>query len=110
MSTYVSVRGWLECDDKQVPLVRAVIAAHDEGSYSRGWVVPSHPVGWRNRVFYGADILESWVEWILGQVREIAAVPASDLDEDRVVGLFLVDHGHLLISSEPTVAPTRPEA
>lgn len=93
MGTYVSVRGWLECDDKQVPLIRAVIAAHDDdGSYSRGWVVPPHPVGWRNRIFYGADIRESWVEWILEQLREIAAVPASDADEDRVVGLFLVDH------------------
>jgi len=53
--------------------------------------IPNHP-GTTEYGFYGADIRDSGIEWFLDQLRRIAAVPASDEDDDRVVGLFLVRH------------------
>ena len=91
MGIYVSVRGWLECDAKQLAAIQAIIDAHDDGRYSHGWGTPRHQVGWACRVFFGVDMRESAVEWFLEQMREIAAVPA-DAEEDRVTGLFLASH------------------
>ncbi|GAA4524553.1 hypothetical protein [Amycolatopsis samaneae] len=93
MGTYVSIRGWLECDDEQVPAIKAIIAAHDDDDfYSGGWGFPRKPFNWRRYVFYGGDIRESAVDWFLGQLREIARVPPPDEDDDLVRGLFLASH------------------
>lgn len=92
MGTYVSVRGWLECDETQLAAVHEIISAHHDDHYSHGWGSPRRHVNWSRYVFYGADIRESALEWFTGQVREIARIPASDEDGDRVLGLFFVSH------------------
>ncbi|MBC6449464.1 hypothetical protein [Actinokineospora xionganensis] len=92
MGVYVSVRGWLECDDKQFEAIRAIIAAHEDGHYSGGWGRPGRPVGWAKYVFYCADIRWQAVGWFLGQVREIARIPPSNDDNDLVRGLFFLSH------------------
>ncbi|WP_171163445.1 hypothetical protein [Streptomyces sp. I05A-00742] len=92
MGVYVSVRGWLECDGKQLAAVQEVIASHEDDHYSHGWGAPRRHLNWTHYVFYGADIRESAVDWLLGQIREIARIPASDDDGDRVTGLFLARH------------------
>lgn len=92
MGVYVSVRGWLECDEKQSSTIQTIISARNDEHYSNGWGTPRRRVNWNHYVFFGADIRESAVDWFLGQLREIAAIPASDDDGDRVTGLFLVSH------------------
>ncbi|PPK70469.1 hypothetical protein V5P93_000650 [Actinokineospora auranticolor] len=93
MGTYVSIRGWLECDDKQLVAIQEVISSHDDGDfYSGGWGFPRKPFNWTRYVFYGGDIRESTVDWFLGQLGEIARIPASDEDNDLVRGLFHARH------------------
>lgn len=92
MGIYVSVRGWLECDERQLAAIRETIAAHDDGHYSNGWAVPRQHVNWTHYIFYGADIRESAVDQMVGHLREIASIPASDSDGDRVTGLFFASH------------------
>lgn len=92
MGVYVSVRGWLECDREQLALVKDIIGAHDDGHYIGGWGFPTKPFSWTYYVFYGGDIRESEVDWLLDQLREIARIPASDEDEDEVRGFFVASH------------------
>ncbi|MGW4195548.1 hypothetical protein [Streptomyces sp. NPDC005004] len=93
MGVYVSVRGWLECDESQLRAVQEIVAAHDDGHhYTSGWGVPRRHVNWTHYVFFGADIRESALDWFTGQIEEIARIPASDDDGDLVQGLFLVSH------------------
>ncbi|MEU8777142.1 hypothetical protein [Streptomyces sp. NPDC048606] len=92
MGVYVSVRGWLECDERQLAAAREIIASHQDDLYSHGWATPARHVNWTHYLFYGADIRASAVDWLLDQIREIARIPASDEDGDRVTGLFLATH------------------
>lgn len=91
MAGYVAVREWLECDDTQLALLRRVIDGDPAGDGS-GWAFPAHPRGWINYVFYGADLRASAVDRLLDQLRRIAALPASDEDEDRIRGLLFSTH------------------
>ncbi|WP_404961871.1 hypothetical protein [Streptomyces sp. 147326] len=92
MGVYVSVRGWLECDGAQLAAVQKIIASHQDDHYSNGWGTPRRHVNWTHYVFYGADIRQSAVDWLIEQIREIARIPASDDDGDRIRGLFLAGH------------------
>ncbi|MCY9784612.1 hypothetical protein KIK06_11990 [Nocardiopsis sp. EMB25] len=92
MGVYVAVRGWLECDEKQLVAVREVISSHEDGHHSHGWGLPRQHVNWTRYVFYGADVRASALDGLVEQMREIARIPASDDDGDRVTGLFLVSH------------------
>ncbi|WP_185899597.1 hypothetical protein [Streptomyces sp. WAC07061] len=92
MGSYVSVRGWLECDGAQLATVQKIISAHADDHYSNGWSTPRQHLNWTRYVFYGADIRESALEWFASQLREIARIPASDEDGDLLLGLFLVSH------------------
>jgi hypothetical protein len=87
---FVYVRGWMECDNQQLAQVERIIAAHDDDFYSRGWAISRQ--GWCNTVFYGGHLRAHLVDWLLAQVREIAAIPASDDDDVRVVGLLFASH------------------
>ncbi|MGC9496355.1 hypothetical protein [Streptomyces sp. WG7] len=44
MGVYVSVRGWLECDDTQLATVQEIIASHADDHYSGGWSTPRQRV------------------------------------------------------------------
>ena len=91
MGVYVSVRGWLECDDKQLAAFQEIVSSHEDEHYSHGWGAPRRHINWTHYVFYGADIRQSAVDWLVGQIREIARIPAN-ADGDRVRGLFLASH------------------
>ena len=91
MGIYVSVRGWLECDEQQLAAAQEIISTHEDGHYSNGWGTPRRHVNWTHYMFYGADIRESGLDWLLRQVREMARIPANE-DGDRVVGLFHASH------------------
>ncbi|WP_251096401.1 hypothetical protein [Streptomyces sp. Caat 7-52] len=92
MGVYVSVRGWLECDKTQLAAVQEVISTHADEHYSNGWSTPRQQVNWTHYIFYGADIRESALDWFTNQITEIARIPASDGDGDRIRGLFLASH------------------
>jgi hypothetical protein len=92
MGIYVSVRGWLECDKQQLAHVKEIISMHDDAFYSGGWGFPTRPFNWTSFVFYGGEIRDSEVDWLLDQLREIARIPASDEDHDEVRGFFVASH------------------
>ncbi|WP_344898658.1 hypothetical protein [Actinomadura meridiana] len=52
--------------------------------------------GWLDAACYARAVREYNSDEVLDQVREIASIPATDEDGDRVRGLFLVSHdeGH----------------
>ncbi|WP_328394956.1 hypothetical protein OHS70_07545 [Streptomyces sp. NBC_00390] len=89
MGTYVSIRGWLECDETQLAAVQEIISSHEDNHYTNGWGAPRQHVNWTHYIFYGADMRESALDWFTDQIREIARIPASDDDGDLVQGLFL---------------------
>ncbi|WP_329264969.1 hypothetical protein [Streptomyces pseudovenezuelae] len=91
MGIYVAVRGWLECDKEQLAAAQEIISSHEDGHYSHGWGAPGRPVNWTHYLFYGADIRESAVDWLMHQIRDMARIPANE-DGDRVTGLFLASH------------------
>ncbi|MBB4795980.1 hypothetical protein [Streptomyces nodosus] len=59
MGVYVSVRGWLECDETQLAAAQEIISSHTDEHYSSGWTTPRQRVNWTSYLFYGADIRES---------------------------------------------------
>ncbi|MCQ8773100.1 hypothetical protein [Streptomyces telluris] len=90
MGTYISVRGWLECDDKQLAAIQEIISAHEDDHYSNGWSTPRRHINWTHYLFYGADVRESALDWFTDQITEIAQIP--DTDGYLVRGLFLATH------------------
>lgn len=92
MGVYVSVRGWLECNDEQLVRVREIIAAHDDNFYNGGWAFPTKPFSWTSYVFYGGDLRDHEAHWLLDELQEIAGIPPSDEDGGDVRGFFLASH------------------
>lgn len=61
------------------------------GTCSRvGGRSPEHPYNWALYVFYGGDIREAELPWLLEQIQSIAALPPADDDGDMPVGLFAI--------------------
>ena len=93
MGIFVSVRGFLQCDEPQLAEIGRIIqAAEGEYSYNGAWAFPQRHYNWVHYVFYGADIPASAVDPMLELLRTIARVPPTDEDNDRVTGLFLASH------------------
>ncbi|EYT80832.1 hypothetical protein CF54_23125 [Streptomyces sp. Tu 6176] len=92
MVVYVSVRGWLECDGSQLAAVKEIIAGNTDEHYSGGWGFPVRRFNWTSYVFYGGDVREESVSWLLDQLTEMAALPAEHDDFPKVQGLFMLTH------------------
>ncbi|MFE3037834.1 hypothetical protein ACFXKY_40035 [Streptomyces canus] len=93
MGVFVRIRGWLECDDQQLAQVKEIVQADDAGqTYSGGWAFPPRQYNFVNWVFYGAEMRAQSVGWFLDRLRNVARIPASDEDDDRITGLFFVSH------------------
>ena len=92
VAVYVSVRGWLECDQAQLSMVKEIIAKHAGDHYSGGWGFPAHPFNWTSYVFYGGDIQEGDVPWLRDQLTEMAVLPPADEADSEVQGLFMLTH------------------
>ncbi|MFC8428238.1 hypothetical protein [Streptomyces sp. NPDC057253] len=93
MGVFVRVRGWLECDDRQLGQVREIVQADDaDHTYSGGWAFPPRQYNFANWVFYGAEMRSQSVGWFLDRLRSVARIPASDDDNDLITGLFVVSH------------------
>ncbi|MFB9430799.1 hypothetical protein [Streptoalloteichus tenebrarius] len=100
VGSYVAVRGWLECDDRQLDRIRQIVASGRGGRNGAGWAFPDVSGGWTNYAFFGADILDTDVASFLDQLRAIAAAPArlpgeaghpAGTDEDDVDDLEDLD-------------------
>ncbi|AKJ09658.1 hypothetical protein ABB07_06380 [Streptomyces incarnatus] len=93
MGVLVAVRGWLECDDRQLAQVREIVGQDDpDRTYSGGWAFPPRQYNFVNWVFFGAQMRAQSVDRFLDRLRHVARIPASDEDEDLIRGLFLVSH------------------
>ncbi|MEU2337196.1 hypothetical protein ABZ770_33015 [Streptomyces sp. NPDC006654] len=93
MGVFVAVRGWLECDERQLAQVRRIVEADDpDRTYGGGWTFPPRQYNFANWVFFGAQMRAQSVDRFLERLRSLACIPASDEDNDLVQGLFLVSH------------------
>ncbi|GLW53659.1 hypothetical protein [Kitasatospora phosalacinea] len=94
MGTYVTIRGWVECDERQLPLVQGIAEAEGarEGRYRGGWSFPPGQTMWTMTAFFAACGRAGYEDAVREVLRQVAALPASDEDDDRVVGLFRVHH------------------
>jgi len=83
MAKYVSIRGWIECDDESLNCVLNVINKYENEyekfylkeeqskHYQKGWVFSSVPTGWTRYIFFGADVKNYNVDFFTQQLREI---------------------------------------
>lgn len=96
MGVYVSVRGWIEANNEQLTLIRAIIDRDEDeiGHYRDSWCFPTSGGGFSRFVFFGCTVRESAVDRLRSQVRRIAETVKSqdDLYVDYVVGEFLLEH------------------
>lgn len=93
MGVFVRIRGWLECDDRQLAQVKEIVSSEDpDRTYSGGWGFPARQYNFTNWVFFGAEMRAGSVDRFREQLSLVARIPASDDDNDLVTGLFLVSH------------------
>ncbi|MFL5995080.1 MAG: hypothetical protein ACJ736_12335 [Streptomyces sp.] len=93
VGVFVRIRGWLECDDRQLIQVKEIVGRDDpDRTYGGGWGFPTRQYNSINWVFFGAEMRAQSANWFLEQLRRVARVPASDEDNDLITGLFLVSH------------------
>ncbi|WP_234329019.1 MULTISPECIES: hypothetical protein [unclassified Streptomyces] len=93
VGVFVRIRGWLECDDRQLVQVKEIVGADDpDRTYGEGWAFPARQYNFTNWVFFGAEMHAQSADWFLDQLHRVARVPASDDDNDLITGLFLVSH------------------
>lgn len=84
MAKYVSVKGWLECEDTQVKNIKKIVNNYGNKSYpgnifnngniklyNKGWRYPEEIINWTSYIFYGADIKEYYSGFIQDEIKEI---------------------------------------
>ncbi|OWR31284.1 hypothetical protein CDO73_07740 [Saccharibacillus sp. O23] len=96
MGKYVSIRGWLECEEHDIEKIKDINRKfvqrefttkldHEKRElYQKGWVFPENQVNWTSYIFYGADLREYDLDFIKDQIREIAEI-------EGITGHFLID-------------------
>ncbi|WP_089105946.1 hypothetical protein [Streptomyces hyaluromycini] len=93
MGVFVRIRGWLECDDRQLAQVKEIVSSEDQDrTYSGGWGFPARQYNFTNWAFFGAEMRAESIDWFREQLYLVARIPASDDDNDLVTGLFFVSH------------------
>jgi hypothetical protein len=108
MGRYVSVRGWIEVDVDTLPRVKQlvqefpntpgdeILTPEQVRLYAQGWVIAEDGPNWTKYCFYGADIRQESLAYLLTQIRAIAqAVVEADERQREVAGryqgVFFVD-------------------
>ena len=98
MAKYLSLRGWIECDEQDLEKIKKKLIESQESIekypvdfeqanlYCKGWRFPKDNVGWSSYVFYGADIKNYALGYIISQFESI-----TDMDDEIVGYLFISD-------------------
>jgi hypothetical protein len=96
MGVFVSIRGWVEACDEQVPLIRALIERDEDqiGHYADSWCFQTVGGGSSRFVFFGCTVRDAAVVQVRAQVRRIAqTVFTHDGPHvDYPQGDFLLEH------------------
>lgn len=96
MGVYVSVRGWIECNREQWPLVTAEILSFHQKTLSHlanSWSLPNTGGGYSRFVFFGCTIRESEVEDLKSLFVHLASTSTRDGEcIDHLDGLFTISH------------------
>lgn len=96
MGIYVSIRGWIEANAEQLPLIRAVIENDEDGvgHLADSWYFPTTGGGYSRFVYFGCTVRESEVPRIRAQIHRISeTIKTHDgCDTDCPQGDFLVEH------------------
>lgn len=84
MAKYVSVKGWIECEDSQLERIQKTISSYETRTsmeeifdnesmkfYNKGWCYPKEIINWTSYIFYGADIKEYYLGFIQDEIKEI---------------------------------------
>ncbi|MBU6953377.1 MULTISPECIES: hypothetical protein [unclassified Hahella] len=85
MSRSLSVKGWLECTEEDVVLIRDLVERLPDledipieptkvEKYSFGWVLNPRPKGWMCYAFYGYDIRSRDVDYVYWKLEKITAL------------------------------------
>ena len=95
MASYISIKGWLECEFEQVAAIKAqIINFSDKASkytltgeqaelYLSAWHFPEKPVNWTSYVFLGVDVQSYALQYIEDQI-------LAGLIDDEIEGYFEV--------------------
>lgn len=106
MGTYISIRGWIECREEQITLIREVIAlfvskaerygfdAQCAAMYNQGWVIPETHINWTHYIFYGADIRIQRLDYVRDQLKTLShdVVWTEEDETGYLAGIFHADH------------------
>ncbi len=97
MGHFVSIRGWIECEEEDIPKIKEIndyfcrsyanhlIKQETKELYQKGWQIPKEFINWSAYVFYGADIREYHTDFIKDQIVAIAEF------NEEIEGYFHVD-------------------
>lgn len=88
MGRYVSIRGWIECDDEDVQKIKSIVEEYKTKEewikkrldrdkltlYQNAWRFPlsENSFNWTTYIFYGADIRSEYLDYIREQLELIA--------------------------------------
>ncbi|MBP1046276.1 hypothetical protein I6N96_08260 [Enterococcus sp. BWM-S5] len=98
MAKYLSLRGWIECDEQDLEEIKQKLIESQENIekypldfeqaeyYSKGWRFPENNIGWSSYIFYGADIKNYALDYIIFQFENI-----TDVNEEIIGYLFISD-------------------
>jgi hypothetical protein len=95
MGIYIHIRGWIEADTGQWPIIQSVISSYeaDGGTYARSWHLPSSSSGYMNYAFFGCPVRESEIPEFRQLLERLAAISSRDgNDIDFVEGRFSIEH------------------
>lgn len=106
MGTYVSIRGWIECTEEQLPRIKSIIASFVDKAeyyrlesgkaemYNQGWVIPETHINWTHYIFYGADIRIQYLSYIRDQLNTLTkeVTRLSGDDTEYLNGVFHIGH------------------
>lgn len=96
MGVYVSIRGWIEADGKQLAQIRDLIERDEDhvGHYAESWCFQAVGGGFSRFVFFGCTVRVAEVEQVRAQVRRIAETVVSQDGSslDHPQGDFLLEH------------------
>lgn len=96
MGVWVSVRGWIECNNEQWPVVTSEVDnfhKHTLPLLADSWSLQSKGGGYSRFAFFGCTLRESEVEGLKNLLQHLSTISSRDGEcIDFLYGLFTVSH------------------